>query len=111
MFQQWLEVRADDDRISESTRMLDKHLYGYLPTWLTKLHVNAVRDEHIRRWLKDVQAKKTSKPLAAASKQRLRGNLSAFFSWLVDERFIKINPVADQTAEGHPDQRGHQALP
>ena len=83
MFNEWLRVRAEDDALSENTRALDRHLKGYLPLWLLKLNVNAVNDEHIRRWVKDLRAIKTGEPLAPTSKQRLRGNLSTFFSWLV----------------------------
>lgn len=94
MFDEWLRVRADDDSISENTHALDRHLKGYLPIWLLKLNVNAVNDEHIRRWLKDLRAIKTGESLAPTSKQRLRGNLSSFFGWLVGERFVRANPVA-----------------
>lgn len=94
LLEHWREMRAEDDRISESTRLLDGHLAGYLPTWFTKLNVNAVSSEHVRRWLKDVRAQRTVQPLAPTSKQRLRGELSSFFSWLVAEGYVRTNPVA-----------------
>ncbi|KIP51490.1 hypothetical protein SD72_15160, partial [Leucobacter komagatae] len=85
------EYRVLMNRVSEATRETDVHLFKRVPTWFLNLRLKDVKTHHVERVLAEDAREHNRKEGGII---RYRTTLSAFFTYLMDNRqIITRNPA------------------